>query len=329
MQRVRTIGGHCAGPRRPRALPLTCAGDKRIAALGRTKSTENRTAETKTEQAEDTEHAEGTGPRPDAATPPLSSPSPSPESSNNSYDFDELVIVGSAVGFSFLGALAILFLPDIIAQSDSTYFFDTSLTFGDCAGALLWSFSYYFVSPLQLLLLFLGRIETSRPSDAWMRLGSQAMGQDTEALGWQPEIGLQVVAVAACLVQGVVTALLFELALGDATWSVSTGIGSLFAAFVYEVGRPKRLSKTEEMALEAVWQDFESFGDACLLRSGRCHESEVFKEFRRRNGKYRTEDKLSDAVIRDMIRNWNPNASRSRNGYYQNLSVGSKISSSF
>ena len=257
------------------------------------------------------------------------SPSTQSSESGGAVDFDELIIVGSAVGFSFLGALAILFLPDLIAQSDQTYYFDSSMTFGDGVGALLWSASYYFVSPLQLLLLFLGRIETTRPSDAVMRLGAQAMGEDTDALGWEPSAALRALAVAGCLVQGVVTALLFELTLGDATWSVSTGIGSLMAAFVYEVGRPKRLSKTEEIALEAVWQDFSSFADASLTKSGRCHESEVFKEFRRRFGRYRDPESLGDPVIRDMIKNWSPNATRTRNGYYSNLSIRSRINDSF
>jgi hypothetical protein len=101
------------------------------------------------------------------------------------------------------------------------------------------------------------------------------------------------------------------------------------AAFVYEVGRPKRLTKTEEIALEAVWNDFSSFADSSLKRSGRCHESEVFKEFRRRYGRYRDSEKLGDPVIRDLIKNWNPAAARSRNGYYNNLSVVSKIRDSF
>ena len=198
-------------------------------------------------------------------------PKPGSRAGSSSVDFDELAIVGSALGFSFLGAIAIVFLPSVIEQADQTYYFDTSLSPGDCAGALLWSFSYFFVSPLQLLLLFLGRIETTRPSDAIVKLGGQLLGQDTEALGYEPPVGLQVAAVLACLTQGVITSLLFELALGEETWSVSTGIGSLFAAFVYEVGRPKRLSKQDEIELEAVWRDFESFADTALLKSGRCH----------------------------------------------------------
>jgi hypothetical protein len=44
--------------------------------------------------------------------------------------------------------------------------------------------------------------------------------------------------------------------LGDATWSVSTGLGACMAAAVYEVGRPDRLSADEAVALEGRWQEF-------------------------------------------------------------------------
>lgn len=43
----------------------------------------------------------------------------------------------------------------------------SGLGVGDLAGAGLWGTALYFASPLQLLLLFLGRIETERPSD-WL-----------------------------------------------------------------------------------------------------------------------------------------------------------------
>jgi hypothetical protein len=38
---------------------------------------------------------------------------------------------------------------------------------GDLLGAALWSASYWYVTPLQLLLLFLGKTDTERPSD-WL-----------------------------------------------------------------------------------------------------------------------------------------------------------------
>ncbi len=69
--------------------------------------------------------------------------------------------------------------------------------------------------------------------------------------------------------------------------SVSTGLGACAAAFVYEVGRPRRLSVTEARQLEGQWQDFSGFADRRLQRTGRCHESEVFGPFRREFAKYR------------------------------------------
>lgn len=47
---------------------------------------------------------------------------------------------------------------------------------GDAAGALLWGAALWFVTPLQLLLLFLGKIETERPSDEIIGLIGRAAG---------------------------------------------------------------------------------------------------------------------------------------------------------
>ena len=41
-----------------------------------------------------------------------------------------------------------------------------SLHRSDVAGAALWSVALFYASPVQLLLLFLGRIDVERPSDA-------------------------------------------------------------------------------------------------------------------------------------------------------------------
>jgi len=43
------------------------------------------------------------------------------------------------------------------------------------------------------------------------------------------------------------------------------GIGSCFAAAIYEVGRPKRLSSNEAMELENQWQDFGMWQQPLLL----------------------------------------------------------------
>jgi hypothetical protein len=52
-----------------------------------------------------------------------------------------------------------------------------SLGLGDGAAALLWGIALWFCSPLQLLLLFLGRIDTERPSDWALRQLGMLTGQ--------------------------------------------------------------------------------------------------------------------------------------------------------
>jgi hypothetical protein len=49
-------------------------------------------------------------------------------------------------------------------------------------GGLLWGLSLWFATPLQLLLLFLGELDTSRPSDGVLRLLGTAAGQDVDAI---------------------------------------------------------------------------------------------------------------------------------------------------
>lgn len=43
---------------------------------------------------------------------------------------------------------------------------------------------------------------------------------------------------------------------GDATWSVSTGLGACLAAAVYEVGRPARLSRDQADQVDNQWRTF-------------------------------------------------------------------------
>lgn len=65
---------------------------------------------------------------------------------------------------------------------------------GDIAGAGLWATSLYYCSPLQLLLLFLGDVQTERPSDWLLRVLGSATGQ--------PCALLTLLANSACLDTG-------------------------------------------------------------------------------------------------------------------------------
>lgn len=86
-----------------------------------------------------------------------------------------------------------------------------------------------------------------------------------------------------------------------------------------------RLDPEAAQKLEGQWRDFERFADVRLQRAGRCHESEVYAAFRREVARYRRPEALSDAVLRDMVRNWHPDVMRTRNGYFKNLSVKARV----
>lgn len=254
---------------------------------------------------------------------------------------------------------------------------------GDVVGGLLWAVALWFVTPLQvgargqawqragarlqsarrlamreqrwapappprppqLLLLFLGKIETERPSDEVMTAIGRVAGLRRAAR--VPGAGVHLHALAACataafalalmhaqevtpwrglsstppcsvdaveyeaptwvrataagvsLAAGLGTAALFSVALGDATWSVSSGIGALFAAGIYEVcaggthgspqpppkrrpsthpaaqpappaqvGRPERVSGAAAIQLEEQWQDFGGWREAAEQAAG-------------------------------------------------------------
>lgn len=192
---------------------------------------------------------------------------------------------------------------------------------GTFAGAALWTVALYYVSPIDLLLIFLGRIETERPSDWLLQRFGRAANLNVDAIDYQAPLALRAATIGITSAGGLATALALQSLLDDATWAIATGMGACIAGFIYEAGRPDRLSVEEAQVLESQWQDFAEFADEVLVRRGRCHETEVFGSFRRRFGRYRTEAQLSDIRLRDMVRNWHPGAERSRAGWYKNLSL--------
>lgn len=131
-----------------------------------------------------------------------------------------------------------------------------SLGLPGAAAAAMWSLSLWFVSPLQLLLLFLGKIETERPSDWLMNGVGTLAGQPVKDLGYEHPLAVRALAVIATFAAGCGVAYGLEAGLGDATWGVSSGIASCMAAGVYELGRPTRLSSSEAVQLEEQWQVF-------------------------------------------------------------------------
>eukprot|EP00890_Picochlorum_soloecismus_P005939 jgi/Picsp_1/6346/NSC_03695-R1_expressed protein [Chlorella variabilis] len=231
------------------------------------------------------------------------------------------IFLGSAV-LTVLAFAGVALLPRSFDQGleVGAMFMDGEFSSGDLIASLLWSVAYYFCTPLQLLLLFFGRFETERPSDWIVRIVGRFRQLPVDALGYEAPMDLRILSVMLAITWGILTAAVFELALEDSIWGISAGVGACFAAALFEVGRPERLSPEQAKKLETQWQDFKEFADNNLQRQGRIHENELIGAFRKRSGKYRTEEQLEDARIKDMIKNWNSEVKRSRTGWLKNIS---------
>jgi len=230
------------------------------------------------------------------------------------------IFLGSAV-LTMLVFAGVALLPSFDqGPGAETLFMDGEFSSGDLIASLLWSAAYYFCTPVQLLLLFFGRFETERPSDWIVRIVGRLRGLPVNALGYEAPTELRILSIMVAITWGILTAAVFELALEDSIWGISAGVGACFAAGLFEVGRPERLSPEQAKKLETQWQDFKEFADSNLQRQGRIHENELIGAFRKRSGKYRTEEQLEDARIKDMIKNWNSEVKRSRTGWLKNIS---------
>ena len=226
-----------------------------------------------------------------------------------------------------------------------TLFKDVSA--GAVASCAIWSFGLFFKSPLQILLVFLGRTDTERPSDWMLRKlsGSAVNGEGTDTEDNQDSTNTPSIRTfeEASAVAKTLTLVFFALCgcavvagfdaafAGEDTWGLSAGIGFTMLSFVAELGSPKRYSTEELDVLEGQYKDFLNFAEQSLERKGRCHSSEVSRAFRRKfGGKYLLEnerksstspDALSEKDLYNMILNWHPNAERTSNGFFKNLSL--------
>ncbi|KAI7839403.1 hypothetical protein COHA_006804 [Chlorella ohadii] len=245
-------------------------------------------------------------------------------SDRNQRRVDNQILIGTGLGLTALVLLALRLGSTEAFQSAAAFDWtagDVSFGLGDALGGMLWAASLYFCSPLQLLLLFFGFIETERPSDWVLRRLGLATGQPVDAIDYRAPPALMAATVAVFVASGLGLAWTLQAALGDATWSVSTGLGSLFAAGMKEVGRPRRLTVEQAQEKERQWQDFARFADARLQRSGRCHETEIIKALQRELPQFRREGALEGAALRQLVRNWAPDAERTSAGYFKGLSL--------
>jgi len=229
----------------------------------------------------------------------------------------------------------------------------SNISIGSILASVIWSFGLFFKSPLQILLVFLGRTDTERPSD-WIQRALGASSRVTDA-GSVVDVegddeprnekepgtrGARTFEEATPAAQ--IATLLFFAACGSATvasfdwafagedaWGLSAGIGFTMISFVAELGSPQRYSKAELDILETQYADFLTFAEENLERSGRCHASEVSRAFRRKFAAKYTRSAATSESARDlsekdlyaMILNWHPSAERTSHGFFKNLSL--------
>lgn len=138
---------------------------------------------------------------------------------------DQRNIIIGGIGLFLLvigGIKGIPFLEDVIYEADIGAFGGQFNVF-DVVAAMMWSVSLYYVSPLQLLLLFLGKIETERPSDWFMYVLGKAGGLPVDTVDYQHPLSLRAITVLASVLTGFGIAFGFEISLGDPTWALSSG----------------------------------------------------------------------------------------------------------
>ena len=183
------------------------------------------------------------------------------------------------------------------------------------AGAVVWAVGLFYASPISVIMLFLGRTDSERPSDWVLRkvTGVRAL-EDAEAA--------QRAGVAAWFfLSGCLATVVGDKLLGDSSWGISAGIGFLCIAAVSELGRPRRVDEATLRRMESQFADFCAFADERLSRSGRVHQSEISKAFRTAYPEYKSENVLPESEFRTLVANYAVWAERSPRGYYKNLSL--------
>ena len=158
--------------------------------------------------------------------------------------------------------------------------------------------------------------------------------EDREArLSSDAPLAVTVATLSLFLLIGLVSERLLIFSLEDSSFVLSLGICGCLGGGLYELIRPKLLTREEFRAREFLQSEFTDFAAARLMptRTGACHETEVIKAFRLFYGKYRRapqadeEGGISDSEILSLMRNWARfiAAERSPAGYWKGVMIAS------
>mmetsp|Transcript_9637 Transcript_9637/g.11999 ORF Transcript_9637/g.11999 Transcript_9637/m.11999 type:complete len:326 (-) Transcript_9637:366-1343(-) len=191
------------------------------------------------------------------------------------------------------------------------------LVYSDVLASLLWAY-----------VLFFGLSEDGRPAD-WLAeriapplgLGGEWLEDQKQGLAVEKPLPLLILlqilflGLGVAMVQGIL--LFFD---ADHFWPWSFGACAAIGSFVYEIGRPQKLTREESERAEAQWNDFLLFASDKLQRKGQCHQSKIINAFRRYYAQYRTEEQISTIELERLIRRWH-SGEPPRQGFYRGLSL--------
>jgi len=240
---------------------------------------------------------------------------------DRSRAFRDFKAVAGVVSALFAG------LAVYLRYTDTDFFLDEDLNVNvvPIISGLLFAASFQFSSPYQLLLVFFGRFETERPVD-WVAARLAGMEDPGDQASYDVPVQFQVASATIIGLSGVTLASLISKYIGD-TWALSTAVGTAFFSFLYEVGRPTRLSPEEVAARERTWQNFREFADASLVKAGSTHESEIIGAFVSTFPQYKEdiEGEKGRKQIQRFLSQWNPYTERTPYGFYKNVAFSSSF----
>jgi hypothetical protein len=109
---------------------------------------------------------------------------------------------------------------------------------------------------------------------------------------------------------------------GDSFWGWSTAATLVIPSGLINMARPEKLTREQQGFDNKMRSDFSTFAPTILSqeKDAKCSETNIILRFRRNYTLYRTEEEVSDKVLKKMVRQWIGFKANSE-GYYMGMSL--------
>jgi len=157
-----------------------------------------------------------------------------------------------------------------------------------------------------------------------------------EKLATSAPYSIKTIILTLFVAAGLLVERLLLVALEDSSFVISIGICSCIGGGLLEVIREPLPTREERDLLRRLTDEFFVFANERIEPSGRCHETDIVREFRAFYPRYRRCDmgqttdgvSLPDDEIGDLVRKWNSQVgrpgTRTSTGYWKGISVAPK-----